>query len=476
VISLNVWGYGFCDDTANNTEVLAKAAGFTGARVWGLNGHVVAELYYNKGWHMFDPDMEVFAPLKPSNTGQASVAQIAADPDLNTRVGAGVVSPFYASTADNVTYQGWWDGTQTMAMTLRPGESLMRRFGNWGKYAAEAFPDEEEPPLYGNGIQRWEANFALAEHRGGLASISNGQWHESAPALRAADPDQPLSFRADMISAYAVVGGKAELDFRIRRGEKLLIYGHRIDETTPTLLQELIGPYDGKILADLDPVIGRLTRRPGYGYVITGELIPAMRLGPIHPPVSSGIRGIILEAEVQLAPAALPRLIAGRINTVDVNFSTETGGQLEVTFDWNVPFPVGDETPGGAGGDSVRKQSGTEAIHPIYPLNGATHISTAPTLIWSGGPVGDNEAGWRAVRITYDPMGRKPVSPVLMPHGIMGNSFEVPTGWLFPERTYYWQVREGDNREPRSQMFLFTTAPDGFIPAGVADWQNYEKR
>ena len=42
---LNVYGYGFCDDSATNLLVLCESAGIP-ARVWGLSGHVVPEAYF----------------------------------------------------------------------------------------------------------------------------------------------------------------------------------------------------------------------------------------------------------------------------------------------------------------------------------------------------------------------------------------------------------------------------------------------
>ncbi len=56
---LNVYGYGFCDDSALNFAALCEEAGLE-ARVWGLNGHVVAESSYGGAWHMFDPDMACY--------------------------------------------------------------------------------------------------------------------------------------------------------------------------------------------------------------------------------------------------------------------------------------------------------------------------------------------------------------------------------------------------------------------------------
>lgn len=69
-ISANYWahtptlyfnsvGFGLCDDSASVFSILAREAGFD-ARVWGLGGHVVAEVLIDGKWGMFDPDYGVF--------------------------------------------------------------------------------------------------------------------------------------------------------------------------------------------------------------------------------------------------------------------------------------------------------------------------------------------------------------------------------------------------------------------------------
>ena len=75
--------------------------------------------------------------------------------------------------------------------------------------------------------------------------------------------------------------------------------------------------------------------------------------------------------------------------------------------------------------------------------------------------------------MTYDAEGKYPVSPVLMPRGTMESQFEIPGGWLQPGKNYYWQVREGSNREPRSRMFQFSTSAQISGASSVADWNRY---
>lgn len=74
---VNSFGACICDDASAALVHLAKTAGLN-ARVVSLGGHVVAELYYQNGWHMFDADMDnVFYDDKKNI---CSVKQLEANP------------------------------------------------------------------------------------------------------------------------------------------------------------------------------------------------------------------------------------------------------------------------------------------------------------------------------------------------------------------------------------------------------------
>ena len=85
----NIFGYGWCDNFARSLAVLAEQAGLK-SRVIYLNededrGHVVTEIFYDKAWHMFDADRDVF--YRKVNGEIASVADVFKNPTLlNERV------------------------------------------------------------------------------------------------------------------------------------------------------------------------------------------------------------------------------------------------------------------------------------------------------------------------------------------------------------------------------------------------------
>lgn len=72
------------------------------ARQVGLNGHVVAELWYANAWHMFDPDYELF--IRGPNGTIEGVRDLAFNPPLLVRAYGNknpVVPQLYESREDN---------------------------------------------------------------------------------------------------------------------------------------------------------------------------------------------------------------------------------------------------------------------------------------------------------------------------------------------------------------------------------------
>ena len=102
---LNVYGYGFCDDSAQNFAALCEVAGLK-ARVWGLQGHVVAESFYDNAWHMFDPDHKCC--FRAPDNHILSVEELAKDtsaitakPTDPTGYSSAELAKLYTTTADN---------------------------------------------------------------------------------------------------------------------------------------------------------------------------------------------------------------------------------------------------------------------------------------------------------------------------------------------------------------------------------------
>jgi hypothetical protein len=99
---LRLGNEGFCSQQSYILVQLANDLGLP-ARQVGLNGHVVAEVWYADDWHMFDPDYEL--AIRDSAGAIASVAELESDRSLlraayGSRNGLAVV-PLYQSRIDN---------------------------------------------------------------------------------------------------------------------------------------------------------------------------------------------------------------------------------------------------------------------------------------------------------------------------------------------------------------------------------------
>ena len=79
LLMLNSLGFGLCDDLASVLSFIWKKQGFK-SRVWGLEGHVVPEVFAQGKWQMYDPTFGVYY----LNNGNqvASVDELSAVPEL----------------------------------------------------------------------------------------------------------------------------------------------------------------------------------------------------------------------------------------------------------------------------------------------------------------------------------------------------------------------------------------------------------
>ncbi len=117
------YGYGYCDDFAWNLASLWQEAGLN-SRVWGLEGHVVSEVYYDGGWHMYDAHKDV-----AYTTGSVvlDVETLSRRPELVEAQTPGL-GYLYATSEDNVCLPNTPPPrVRTIDVCLRPGEIWERR-------------------------------------------------------------------------------------------------------------------------------------------------------------------------------------------------------------------------------------------------------------------------------------------------------------------------------------------------------------
>jgi len=167
-----VYGYGLCDDFAENFQVLANHAGLA-LRMVGLGntrgreilGHMTSEVFYDGAWHLLDANMGAFFPKEGG--GEASAQEIREsvlrNPDHNLvrRTFAGFRREliadnllYYAGHPPSYSIQGCIAKYHTMSFSLRPGERIRLAFAEGtefhGRYPDKTY-DKRRPPIFSNG-------------------------------------------------------------------------------------------------------------------------------------------------------------------------------------------------------------------------------------------------------------------------------------------------------------------------------------
>lgn len=328
---LNVYGYGFCDDSATNFMLLAEQAGLQ-ARVWGLEGHVVPEAYFDGAWHMLDPDGEVYY-LDDDGKTISSVETLQKRPDIIRKYG----SPFYSDTeklvstyttaADNEVstfYREVSETRHTMGILLRPGESLMRSWDNWGKYFAERYLDE--PKRYGNGKLVFEPIFAEDLFRKGAEAV-DGIRAESARDGWALVPAQSgkvgtLVYR--FASPYPILDGTVEVDREVRGGGRVEVAFSETGESWQTVWSA-----DSTGASEV-PIGGHI--RNGYGRPVYAYLLRLSLSASEGAAVR--VHRLRFSSDIQVAPQALPALETGENRVLYVD-DTPGSRDVEIGFEYD---------------------------------------------------------------------------------------------------------------------------------------------
>lgn len=152
---INVYGYGFCDDSASNFAVLCKAAGIRG-RIWGLSGHVVGEAFFDGRWHMFDPDHQAYYRMTAGHI--ASVEELAAHPEVITKnprdpIGSNSASiaKLYTTTDNNRPSERKYRTGHRLAAKLLPNDEVVFDLAQGRRAHRVLFRDQPLPPTFGNG-------------------------------------------------------------------------------------------------------------------------------------------------------------------------------------------------------------------------------------------------------------------------------------------------------------------------------------
>ena len=328
---LNVYGYGFCDDSAAVYQVLAEEAGLK-ARIWELEGHVVPEAFFDGDWHMLDPDGEIYY-LEDDGQTIASVETLQQRPDiirgnLNATYAnnASRLEKFvgiYTSVKDNYVNEWYRRTSETvhqMDFSLRPGESIYRSWDNWGMYFADEFI--REPKRYGNG--RFVYRPML---RDGLYSKGNQVegltlTTDTETSALAANGDSDGVWVIPVESPYPVLGGKVEILGTIgESGSLRLEFSGDGDRWHEVARADEEGPVS--IDASTRPYFRNGHGRPIYAYRLRLTLSGSARIEHLQ-----------VESDFQHAPHALPELETGNNRIEYSDDSSDRNVQIEFECPW----------------------------------------------------------------------------------------------------------------------------------------------
>jgi len=396
--------------------------------------HWICEVFYDDAWHMFDADMKVFH-LKHDNKTVASIADCRADPSLIRRSHHyGFAAPEnsgYGSFPANSASPYAAPRDHSMALTLRPGESLIRW---WQDPAAEKANKDERYarwwPKYARGKMVYKPDLSKPN------ALDGAQWHHNV-ALSADDGKRPhvhtkqAPYYCELIfpvrSPYPIVGGRIEVAFQNEHGggfyPKVLVSFDGRD-----WLRIWEGPSNKPTKCDvsIDSFIDTRRRTAKCEYFVKIEWLPW------HGQALMGIDSLHIETDLAMSMRSLPTLRLGR-NKVIYYDDTKGPRNVRVTHQWR---------------ESSANTPPCAPTTPVSPLDKARVASSAPLLRWEpatdadGDPVADHH-----VEVRDRPDMRFPVATNLdRLTSSVKPEWKVPDGWLIPGARYYWHVRAKDKR------------------------------
>jgi hypothetical protein len=484
----NIYGYHICSQAACQFVALCRAAGLE-ARVYEIWHHTVAEAKWDNAWHHMDADIGVWY-IKDDNRTVASMAELEQHPEWVARTykpyrwyltpgdnrkmiykpdadPAGEdLATIYQTKEDNYVetgYDEWVYKEQTMNMTLRPMEKLIR----WWRPVLRKRYDQytsHEHPRYANGQLIFEPDFKRFTYDG-LIDRENVKFYAEdgkfpvihVDKLQDRKYDRPSRLTIPMKSPYVMVGGY--IDTRYYKGGTAGLDQISLDADLdpafhlPTSLWDFYSWAYG--IGDCRAALDEKMLKAGPLATYSFEAIYTLSADKRHadepakfPLIYGGQSGadyVKIVADLQVNAGSLPALSLGK-NVVRYTDETGSGQELKLTYRWrernNQHVP---EAPKAA----------------VSPNNGSTVKDLAPRFEWTPSIDADRDkiVNYR-FQMSLRPDCAWPLCATFDRDVREGTVFQAPKGWLNPKTTYYWRVRAEDaagNFGPWSEIFRVTT-------------------
>ena len=399
----NSYGLSLCDDMGNCGCSLFKHAGLgkpkysIDPKTRSLHGHVMCEAVVDDRHQFLDIDESVFY-LDRENERPVSGDACARDHDLVRReVHYGPVFGGWADSEGSAAIFGKDDGAgqsflrgHEMRYTLRPGERVVFRWDNIGKYAAHSEKWDQEPPFYGNSKFIYVPRIEAGATAGALMYAVNTPWAICGGTLRA-----------------KFIGGNAEDKFAL---------DVRLDGKKVTRVWEGAsrGPLKANVVIDDALQPRRAPAKYHYEVIVT------------VPSGEAKLKSLEIETDVMAAPLSLPRLRRGE-NKFAYTDQQDGPHEVTITQEWRECDTLKPPLP---------------PTTPEYPAAGATIRDSMVTFKW---PATDGARAWH-IQVSQREDFRIPYRPSY-DVVIRDRQWCVPyTGMFAPDTTYHWRVRARDKR------------------------------
>ena len=460
-----------CSLSAANFVVLCRHAGLIARAVWmsGLDtfrNHCVGEVWYDGGWHLFDPERRAFF-LEQDNTTVASYETLHRKPHVEVRThNAGFASKGMKPHAGEykryypphiMPVEQW---LSTMALTLRPGETFVWRWGHDGKYRYGDNVRKRShlvPYHLANGKLIYRPRLAGTAYLRGIVSDHNIQRTETPGGPTKLRPhvvrslgskdkviESPPAFVVYKVSApYPIVGGLVGGKFFRKTDADACRISVSVHDSnwTPVWSADRTGQVEAYVAVDgiMDPK----NTHAIYDYYVKFELRAT------SAPMDTWMTDLYIETDLQMAATALPSLSVGA-NKVVYRDASEGPRRVRITHGWQ---------------ESAATVPPRPPAEPVVPPDGGkVDLASLKTFSWQAAVDPDGK-GIADHHIQISPRSdmRHAVSPNLDRLTFSGKpQWTLPQDWLVKGRTYHWRVRAKDAWgawSDWSRVWRFTVRP-----------------
>ena len=401
---LNVFGAGLCDDSGSVGCSLFYHAGLNEKKfgknpiVRTLHGHMICEAILSNGYQFLDIDENTYY-LDLENELPVSGDAIVRDHYLakrehvfgpvfrGWRIGEDAASLF--GRDDGSTFRG--ASGHRIEFNLRPGEKIIYRWDNCGKFASDDSEQKRGRRFWGT--SRWIYEPVLTDKR------------IKADTKEASD--KYLVY--EMKTPYAVCGGNIKAEFIGHNQTDHFIASISLDGRQWKKVWDNTGR--GTIDCDVntDEALEYKKAPPKYVYFVK---ITANK---------KAIKSLRIDSDIMTSPHALPRLSIGE-NKVEYTDDTREPHEITVKYLW-------------LESDSIKPPTAPE--QPTTPYNNETVRASTVPFKWPA----NKEARYYHIRMSRREdmkLAYRPCFDVF----ITSNEHHSPFAGLFnPNEQYYWQVR-----------------------------------